>query len=119
MKHKVMQLAYLTASTLPYIYYGSLVLALGSCTLIARLSLTARGGKNDTQHESLEFQGYRRNFIFMYLTMSGADWLQGPYIYAVYEHYGFKMEEIGSLFLTGYIASMVAGPFVGAVADRL
>lgn len=42
---------------------------------------------------------------------------QGPYIYALYEHYGYGVGEIGQLFIAGFASSMVFGTIVGALAD--
>jgi hypothetical protein len=47
------------------------------------------------------------------------DWLQGPYVYALYEKYGYSPAQIGQLFIAGFGASLVVGTFVGALADRL
>ena len=47
-----------------------------------------------------------------------ADWLQGPYVYALYSSYGFDKSDIAVLFVGGFGASMVFGTFAGAAADR-
>jgi Sugar-tranasporters, 12 TM len=47
------------------------------------------------------------------------DWLQGPYVYALYEKYGYSPAQIGQLFIAGFGASLVVGTFVGAAADRM
>lgn len=46
------------------------------------------------------------------------DWLQGPYVYALYDSYGFDSEDIAILFIMGFCASMVVGTFVGALSDK-
>jgi hypothetical protein len=46
------------------------------------------------------------------------DWLQGPYVYALYEHYGYSPAQIGQLFIAGFGSSMLFGTFVGALADK-
>ena len=46
------------------------------------------------------------------------DWLQGPYVYALYQHYGFDRGDIGRLFIAGFASSMVFGTIVGSLADR-
>lgn len=46
------------------------------------------------------------------------DWLQGPYVYALYEHYGYSPAQIGQLFIAGFGSSMVFGTFIGALADK-
>ncbi len=47
-----------------------------------------------------------------------ADWLQGPYVYALYDSYGFEKEQIAHLFIAGFGSSMLFGTFVGALADK-
>eukprot|EP00276_Gloeochaete_wittrockiana_P007245 CAMPEP_0184656712 /NCGR_PEP_ID=MMETSP0308-20130426/16700_1 /TAXON_ID=38269 /ORGANISM="Gloeochaete witrockiana, Strain SAG 46.84" /LENGTH=398 /DNA_ID=CAMNT_0027093957 /DNA_START=285 /DNA_END=1481 /DNA_ORIENTATION=- len=47
-----------------------------------------------------------------------ADWLQGPYVYALYEFYGFSEKEIGQLFIAGFGSSMIFGTVVGSFADK-
>lgn len=46
------------------------------------------------------------------------DWLQGPYVYALYESYGYSPAQIGQLFIAGFGSSMLFGTFVGALADK-
>ncbi|GJQ08723.1 hypothetical protein GpartN1_g514.t1 [Galdieria partita] len=46
------------------------------------------------------------------------DWLQGPYVYALYEQYGFDKAQIGFLFVAGFGSSGIFGTFVGSSADR-
>jgi hypothetical protein len=49
---------------------------------------------------------------------AAGDWLQGPYVYALYQYYGFERGDIGKLFIAGFGSSMVFGTIVGALADR-
>ncbi len=49
---------------------------------------------------------------------AGADWLQGPYVYALYTHYGYDIQQIGILFIVGFGTAAVFGTFVGSAADR-
>ena len=46
------------------------------------------------------------------------DWLQGPYVYALYQHYGYEKGDIGRLFIAGFGSSMVFGTIVGSLADK-
>ena len=52
------------------------------------------------------------------LNSAAGDWLQGPYVYALYQHYGFDRGDIGRLFIAGFGSSMVFGTIVGSLADR-
>jgi hypothetical protein len=48
----------------------------------------------------------------------GGDWLQGPYVYALYSHYGFGVKDIGRLFIAGFGSSMLVGTVIGSMADK-
>lgn len=50
--------------------------------------------------------------------LAAGDWLQGPYVYALYQHYGFDRGDIGRLFIAGFGSSMIFGTIVGALADK-
>lgn len=47
----------------------------------------------------------------------GSDWLQGPYLYKLYDSYGLDLRYIAMLFLTGFISGAFAGTAVGSLAD--
>lgn len=64
------------------------------------------------------FGGFQVKYLAIYLINMAADWLQGPYIYALYESYGFEKGDIALLFIAGFFSSMVFGTFVGAAADK-
>jgi len=49
---------------------------------------------------------------------TATDWLQGPYIYALYDSYGLSTHDIERLFVAGYGSSMVFGTIVGSIADK-
>lgn len=46
------------------------------------------------------------------------DWLQGPYVYALYSAYNFSKQEIGVLFIVGFGSSMIFGVTIGSLTDR-
>lgn len=64
-----------------------------------------------------EFRSFQHGFILVYLFATAADWLQGAYVFRLYDYYGFTREQNGILFLTGYAASMLLGTFCGPLAD--
>jgi hypothetical protein len=49
---------------------------------------------------------------------AAGDWLQGPYVYALYSYYGYEKGAIGKLFIAGFGSSMLFGTIVGSLADR-
>eukprot|EP01013_Petalomonas_cantuscygni_P036281 TRINITY_DN659_c0_g1_i1.p1 TRINITY_DN659_c0_g1~~TRINITY_DN659_c0_g1_i1.p1 ORF type:complete len:427 (-),score=113.18 TRINITY_DN659_c0_g1_i1:84-1364(-) len=61
---------------------------------------------------------FRWLYLSVYLVMMAADWLQGPYVYRLYEFYGFSPAECGVLFIAGFGSSLVFGILAGAIADR-
>eukprot|EP00980_Cylindrotheca_fusiformis_P005655 scaffold1184_cov132-Cylindrotheca_fusiformis.AAC.76 len=58
-----------------------------------------------------------KKYLFVYLLAVSSDWLQGPYVYALYMEYGFEKKEIAELFVAGFGSSMIFGSFVGGMAD--
>ncbi|KAI8875270.1 DUF791-domain-containing protein [Backusella circina FSU 941] len=64
-----------------------------------------------------KFKRFQIKYLAVYLTVMGADWLQGPYLYKLYDSYGLGLTHIAMLFLTGFISSAFAGTAVGSLAD--
>jgi len=73
---------------------------------------------SSTISETLPFRSFRNNYVLVYLIMTGADWVQGAYVYALYEHYGFERGDIGLLFVCGFGSSLIFGTFFGSIADK-
>jgi hypothetical protein len=58
-----------------------------------------------------------RTYLPAYLLATCADWLQGPYKYALYSGYGYGRRDIAHLFVAGYGSGMVLGGIIGGLAD--
>lgn len=58
-----------------------------------------------------------KKYLIVYLLATLSDWLQGPYVYALYAAYGYTQHEIAVLFVAGFGSSMVFGSFIGGMAD--
>lgn len=56
-------------------------------------------------------------YLIVYLLATLSDWLQGPYVYALYDAYGYSQHDIAVLFVAGFGSSMIFGSFVGGMAD--
>ncbi|KAG0378844.1 Molybdate-anion transporter [Mortierella sp. AD032] len=63
------------------------------------------------------FSAFRNNYLAVYLTVMMSDWLQGPYLYALYQSYTFSMYEIAVLFITGFVSGAVFGTVIANTAD--
>ena len=57
-------------------------------------------------------------YLPVYVLAIMADWLQGPYVYALYIALGVGRTDINVLFVMGFGTSMVLGPFIGQLADQ-
>lgn len=62
---------------------------------------------------------FHRSYLLVYFLAVCSDWLQGPYVYALYSKYGFTNGEIGQLFVAGFGSSMLLGTVVGSFADAM
>ena len=90
-------------------YYNKIVLKSGS----------SGGGEDQSLSDEVKkvHAGLLKRYLFVYLTATLSDWLQGPYVYALYSDYGFQQHEIAQLFVAGFGSSMIFGSFVGGMAD--
>jgi len=64
------------------------------------------------------FHRFQLRYLSAWSLCVAADWLQGPYVYAIYAEYGFSKQEIAELFVMGFVSSMVFGSVVGMITDR-
>jgi len=61
---------------------------------------------------------FQRLYLPGFLLAMLADWLQGPFVYALYQGYGIDREHNGYLFVGGFGASAIFGTVVGSFADK-
>ncbi len=98
--------------------YNSALLICSILTFL--LTVKARsGGRGAVTQQSTDFKRFQLIYLVVYYVCMTADWLQGPYVYALYSSYGFSKHDIAVLFVGGFGASMVFGTFAGAAADKL
>ncbi|GAA5805204.1 hypothetical protein HPULCUR_010718 [Helicostylum pulchrum] len=64
-----------------------------------------------------QFKSFQWQYLTVYLAVMGADWIQGPYLYKLYNSYGLDLTQIAMLFLTGFVSGAFAGTAVGSLAD--
>ena len=65
------------------------------------------------------FASFQKLYLAAYLCMVAGDGMQGPYVYALYDSYGFSQQTIAVLFVAGFGSSMIFGTVVGSFADKL
>ena len=65
------------------------------------------------------FRRFRSNYLLVYWAVMMGDWLQGPYVYPLYKSYGYGLQEIGLLFIVGFLSSAVLGTVVSSLADSV
>jgi len=107
--------------------FAAVVHAAFAISLVAALTLTfgreyLSGQKEASAagpQETPAFKRFQRMYIGVYLLMMAGDWLQGPYMYALYDAYGFAHEDIAALFVAGFGSSAVFGTVAGSLADTM
>ena len=58
-----------------------------------------------TAEEKAKHNWLIKIYLLVYLTATLSDWLQGPYVYALYGAYGYTRDEIAILFVAGFGSS--------------
>lgn len=93
-------------------YWLTFFLALQTSLIFTYLNYRGAASKDIAQ------KTFQRNYLVVYTLAYFADWLKGPYVYALYESYKLSEHDIALLFIAGFGASGISGPFIGALADR-
>jgi MFS family permease len=94
--------------------------ALAICSLFTFvLTLRSRVNTSSSAGATPTFKKFQLFYLTVYYVAMTADWLQGPYVYALYSKYGLSPRDIAVLFVAGFGSSMLFGTFVGAAADKL
>lgn len=89
---------------------------LPSLALTVVLAWLARPPKAEKSPEALG--RFQATYFGVWSLCVGADWLQGPYVYALYDSYGFAKHEVAELFVAGFASSLLFSCVVGSFADR-
>ena len=86
-------------------------------TLKVALILTYCNYRTSTNKDAGQ-NTFQSQYLIVYTLAYFADWLKGPYVYALYEAYGLPDSDIALLFIAGFTASGVSGPLIGSLADK-
>ncbi|KAK8735990.1 hypothetical protein OTU49_005157 [Cherax quadricarinatus] len=111
--------------TLPLVGHSSIMetFIYGSFTVLALVALVFHffAMKTKSQVSSANnphFKRFQYSFFLVYFMALFSDWLQGPYVYKLYEHYGYASNQIALLYVVGFASSVIFGTTTGPLADR-
>lgn len=95
----------------------------GSFTALALVALALHfmAMKTKSQISSANnphFKKFQYSFFLVYFMALFSDWLQGPYVYKLYEYYGYASNQIALLYVVGFASSVIFGTTTGPLADR-
>lgn len=105
----------LTSFTVEASFGAGLLFTLG----IVLYSRSRRTSKEDASKAGDQmFAQFQKVYLIVYFCGMFADWCQGPYVYALYESYGYSHEDNALLFVCGFGSSALFGTFIGSAADK-
>ncbi|KAF4752340.1 Molybdate-anion transporter, partial [Perkinsus olseni] len=111
----------LTSAGLRLVFIG-LLASTGLLYWLARRRALRPGADDNSERKSdrswCSLHPLQRRYLIVYFLAMLSDWLQGPYVYALYESYGFDRHQNAGLFVCGFASSMLLGTFIGSLADR-
>ncbi|KAG6610008.1 Major Facilitator Superfamily (MFS) [Phytophthora cinnamomi] len=82
--------------------------AVGKFLVVQKSSQNAAKEKSRAS-ENKSFARFQHQYLVVFGLVMFADWLQGTHMYSLYQSYGVN---VGALFLTGFLSSVVFGNFV-------
>ncbi|XP_041095250.1 molybdate-anion transporter [Polyodon spathula] len=65
------------------------------------------------------FRHFQLRFYRVYFLALWSDWLQAPYLYKLYQHYGFLESQIAVLYVCGLASGVLCGLVAGWLGGRL
>ncbi|XP_072261992.1 molybdate-anion transporter [Pyxicephalus adspersus] len=95
---------------------------LGLLALWVVLEFSACHSKTSTTSSALgnpAFRKFQHDFFRAYFPALAADWLQGPYLYKLYQHYHFLEGQIAIIYVCGFGATVLSGLVSGPLTARL
>ncbi|CAD5121005.1 unnamed protein product [Dimorphilus gyrociliatus] len=98
---------------LGYVFFGFLSLA---CTIIQLISWKNR--KKTNSNANPNFVSFQRSYLLAYLPAVVGDWLQGPYLYALYSRYGFTEDQIAIIYVSGFASTVFLGTWLTVLSNR-
>lgn len=105
------------------IFGGALIINVAVTVMSSEWFSKRKGGSSLPAPSAEEVEAKKRwhallkKYLIVYLLAVLSDWLQGPYVYALYAEYGYSQHDIAILFVAGFGSSMIFGSFVGGMAD--
>ena len=72
---------------------------------LAAFTLNHLAKKTEQQRQSvsnINFIKFQRSFFIVYFLALLGDWLQGPYVYKLYNYYGYQEHQIATLYVAGF-----------------
>ncbi|KAG8452688.1 hypothetical protein GDO86_004466 [Hymenochirus boettgeri] len=94
----------------------------GLLALLAVLEFSACHSKSSASGSPLgnpAFRQFQHVFYKAYFPALAADWLQGPYLYKLYQHYNFLEGQIAIIYVCGFGASVFSGLVSTTLTGRL
>lgn len=98
--------------------FGCIGLGVIATLLVIATDQKQRNGLLEIASGSTHLARFQRLYLPVFLSAMLADWLQGPFVYALYQGYGIDREHNGYLFVVGFGASALFGTVVGSMADQ-
>jgi hypothetical protein len=108
----------------PSTLFNTSLLSLALVTICFKILQRASAGNNEAEKvvKPKSVKDLQIRFLSVFWLLRCADWLQGPYFYEVYASKMFNgatasMGLVSKLFLTGFAATALFGPYVGRATD--
>ncbi|XP_043939824.1 molybdate-anion transporter [Protopterus annectens] len=92
-------------------FFGLLALCLGLEFSACRTKTKSSSCSNSV------FLSFQLEYYQVYFLALTADWLQGPYLYKLYQHYQFLESQIAIIFVCGFASSVFFGLISTSLAD--
>ncbi|XP_071796171.1 molybdate-anion transporter-like [Asterias amurensis] len=99
-----------------WMWFLAFIILIAICGALRHVVL--RGRPKETTGHNPTFVQFQRKYFIAYFLALASDWLQGPYLYKLYYHYGFLEPQIAVLYVCGFASSVVLGTATSTMANH-
>lgn len=93
-------------------------LSLGLLSTICILAYYKLRITQDQSAQNPTFIKFQKHYIPIYLLAILGDWLQGPYLYRLYHHYGYMEHQVAVIYVMGLVSSALIFPAKDYLANK-
>lgn len=98
--------------------FGYILFVILSLVCAAIQFTSWKNRKKTNSNANPNFVSFQKSYLLAYLPAVIGDWLQGPYLYALYSKYGFTEDQIAIIYVSGFASTVFIGTWLTVLSSK-